>query len=117
MTTIKTKRAYDDTDATDGFRVLVDRLWPRGLSKESLKLDLWMKDIAPSTELRQWYHKNPDGNWEHFREKYLRELKESDAIDAFANQIKSHKTVTLLYASKDEQHNHARILKEVLKKS
>jgi uncharacterized protein YeaO (DUF488 family) len=110
------KRVYDPPARTDGARVLVDRLWPRGLTKEAAELDLWLKDLAPSDELRKWYHEHP-AMWTQFREKYLRELR-SDAAHAALEQlyevVDKKKSVTLLYASKNTEHNNATVLKELL---
>jgi uncharacterized protein YeaO (DUF488 family) len=110
------KRVYDEPAGSDGARVLVDRLWPRGLTKEAVALDLWLKDLAPSDALRQWYHARPT-MWTQFREKYLRELR-SDAAGAALEQLYSilakRKTVTLLYASKNTEHNNATVLKQLL---
>ena len=112
---IAIKRAYEPPAATDGFRILVDRLWPRGLSKESAHIDLWLKDIAPSTELRKWFAHDP-AKWTEFQRRYRAELKEKDQLLA---TIKSHarKTrVTLVYGAKDEQHNDAVVLLDLLKR-
>jgi len=116
MSDIKIKRIYEPFSKTDGYRILVDRLWPRGMKKEDAHVDLWFKDIAPSTELRQWFHAEP-GRWEQFRMKYMNELKSSNAVDGLMVYTKEHPTVTLLYSVKDEEHNHALILKNfILKK-
>ena len=110
---IKTKRAYEQPDKSDGYRVLVDRLWPRGISKDEAKLDDWMKDIAPSNELRKWYHSNPS-EWEEFRKRYLAELKDHRnelrplAVKAGAG------TVTLVFSSKETDQNNATVLKQYL---
>ncbi|HZX57353.1 MAG TPA: DUF488 family protein [Mucilaginibacter sp.] len=114
MANIKTKRIYDPFSKTDGYRILVDRLWPRGMTKQAANVDTWLKDIAPSTELRQWFHAEP-GRWEQFRLKYIDELKQSNSVDELATYIKEHQTVTLLYSVKDEEHNHALILLEFIK--
>lgn len=114
MTEIKTKRAYDPAEPSDGFRVLVDRLWPRGVSKEELKNDLWAKEISPSNELRHWFHENPDGNWTAFEKRYRDELEKSPGMDDFINQLKGHKTVTLLYSSKNTTENNALVLKDYI---
>jgi uncharacterized protein YeaO (DUF488 family) len=107
---------YDPPSPQDGVRVLVDRLWPRGLTKKDAVLDVWMKDIAPSNELRKWYHAHPV-EWPKFREKYLAELT-TDAAHAALQQLHelAHKKrgVTLLYASKSLDHNHALALKQLL---
>lgn len=114
MTTIKIKRVYEQEAKSDGFRVFVDRLWPRGIKKDELQLDLWAKEITPSSELRKWYHEDMEGHWKAFVKKYRKELEQSDAIDGFLSKIKGHETVTLLYAAKDENQNHALVLKEFL---
>ena len=114
--TVRIKRVYDPPSSQDGVRVLVDRLWPRGLTKKDAALDVWMKDIAPSNELRKWYHAHPV-EWPKFREKYLAELT-TDAAHAALQQLHelAHKKrgVTLLYASKSLDHNHALALKQLL---
>lgn len=119
MTKLKLKRVYDDYSPDDGYRVLVDKLWPRGVKKESLKFDEWNKVITPSTTLRKWYHDDMKNRWNEFKTYYLRELNESQAVSAFIDSIKQYPEVTLLYASKDKEQNHALILKsyidEVLK--
>jgi uncharacterized protein YeaO (DUF488 family) len=110
------KRVYDPPSRADGARVLVDRLWPRGLTKEAAELDLWLKDIAPSNELRKWYHARPS-MWAQFREKYLQELR-SEAASAALDQLyalaEKHKHLTLLFASKNLEQNNATVLKELL---
>ena len=115
---IQIKRAYEAPDAADGYRVLVDRLWPRGVRKEALKLDEWAKEIAPSTELRQWFGHEPP-KFEEFQERYRAELKansEAQAVlDALLVQAKKT-TVTLVYGSRDTVHNGAVVLAELLKK-
>ena len=114
MSNIKIKRIYEPFSKTDGYRILVDRLWPRGMKKEDAHVDKWLKEIAPSTELRQWFHAEP-GRWEQFRMKYLDELKNSNVVDELIAYIKEHQTITLLYSVKDEEHNHALILQEFIK--
>lgn len=116
MTTIKLKRVYENPDSEDGFRVLVDRLWPRGVKKENLKYDLWAKDITPSSDLRKWFHEDPDNRWNDFVVMYQKELSESDAIKVFINEIENYYIVTLLYASHESVHNHAIILKNYIDK-
>lgn len=108
---------YQPDEKNDGFRVLVDRLWPRGIKKESLHYDSWEKDLAPSPALRSWYHEDLEGHWEDFVKKYRLELAKSEAVKAFSEKIKDRKTVTLLYAAKDETQNHALVLKEYLEKT
>ncbi len=113
MNDIRIKRVYDEPDKTDGRRVLVDRLWPRGLSKEKARVDIWMKEIAPSTALRRWYGHDPN-KWPEFKAKYAAEL------DANHNKVKGllaevqGKTVTLLYSSKERRLNNAVALKEYM---
>lgn len=114
MTQIQLKRVYEAEDKSDGFRVLVDRLWPRGIKKENLHYDLWAKEITPSPALRQWFHQDQGEHWELFRHKYLEELQESPDTEPFLKQIKEKKMVTLLYASKSVKQNHAQVLKEYL---
>lgn len=111
---IETKRVYDHPATTDGFRVLVDRLWPRGLTKEKAHVDLWMKEIAPSNELRKWFHHRA-GSWPEFEKKYKKELGSKGALLKEIKQLlKQHGTVTLLYGSRDEKQNQAVILAEIL---
>lgn len=112
---IQTKRVYGKPAKTDGFRVLVDRLWPRGLTKEKAHVDLWMKEIAPSDELRKWFH-HEEQNWNEFVKLYKSELaKKKDLLSALKKLSEERKTVTLLYGSKDETQNQAVVLAEVLK--
>lgn len=113
MAGINIKRAYEPTAKSDGCRILVDRLWPRGIKKEESHFDLWMKEIAPSNELRKWFNHETE-KWEEFKKKYLAELKDAPALDELLKLIKKHKTVTLVYSAKDEQHNQAIVLKEFL---
>lgn len=116
MIEIKLKRAYDEFEESDGYRILIDRLWPRGIKKENLKLDLWDKDIAPSTDLRKWFHADPDVNWAEFVVRYIAELAETNALSDLAANIRDKKTVTLLYGAKDTVHNQAIVLRDELKK-
>src|SRR6185437_10865601 len=115
MHTIKIKRIYEPSAEADGYRVLVDRLWPRGIKKESAHIHIWEKDVAPSKELRKWFGHDPE-KWDGFKKKYLAELKGSDAIDHLVGELRSHKTVTLLYGAHDEEHNNAVVLREFLVK-
>ncbi|HET6845396.1 MAG TPA: DUF488 family protein [Anaerolineales bacterium] len=110
---IQLKRAYDAPASSDGYRVLVDRLWPRGLTKEKLHLDAWAKDLAPSNELRKWIHSDMT-RWTEFKRRYLKEL--SSQTDAAAEIRKRARlgTVTLIFATRDPEHNHAAVLKEFL---
>ncbi|MGE7778264.1 DUF488 domain-containing protein [Chitinophaga sp. NPDC101104] len=112
---IKTKRIYEPPASTDGFRILVDRLWPRGIKKENAQIDLWAKDVAPSNDLRKWFHHDA-GNWTEFEQRYRAELKASGAVESLLPEIRKHKTVTLLYGARDEQHNQAVVLQELLSK-
>jgi len=114
MAQVKIKRVYEPESAADGYRVLVDKLWPRGIRKEALHYDLWAKDIAPSTPLRQWYHAQEEDRWPEFRAKYLLELEKSAAAREFVDHVKGEKVVTLLYASKNAAENHALVLQEFL---
>ena len=110
------KRAYDAPSVSDGTRVLVDRLWPRGISKDSAKLDAWLRDLAPSDQLRKWFHTRP-AQWQQFRKKYLQELVEPAAANALAqlyDLARKRKRVTLVFASRNEQFNNAVVLKELL---
>ncbi len=117
MIKIKLKRVYDVEESSDGFRVLVDKLWPRGMKKENLHYDLWAKDITPSTPLREWYHQDEENHWEEFKKKYTEELTKSTAMEGFINKVKGKQVVTLLYASKNAMENHALILKKYLEKA
>lgn len=114
MTQIRIKRVYEAPDAADGYRVLVDRMWPRGMKKEYLKYDVWEKDITPSPELRKWFHEDQTEHWEGFVAMYRKELEDSVAAQKFIEHIKHFNTITLLYASKEPVHNHARILQQFL---
>jgi len=109
----KLKRVYEAPSADDGARVLVDRLWPRGVSKAKAALDLWLKDIGPSTELRKWFDHDP-AKWSGFQERYAKELEgRTDLVEAL-RQKERLGTVTLLYAARDEVHNEAVALKAFL---
>ncbi len=112
--TIKLKRAYDEAAKNDGFRVLVDRLWPRGVSKDAADIDLWIKDIAPSDELRKWFG-HEDDKWPEFRTRYTKELDAlGDALEPLRDVVKQHDTVTLVFGAKNTPHNNAVALKEYL---
>ncbi|WP_028389353.1 DUF488 domain-containing protein [Legionella fairfieldensis] len=107
-------RVYTPPKAKEGTWILVDKLWPRGLKKETLDFDLWLKDITPSTRLRQWFHEHPKERWDEFAAQYIKELKSKGSlIEQIQTMAKQH-PVTLFYAAKDTEHNHAIILKEVL---
>lgn len=117
MPVIKIKRVYEEESKDDGLRVLVDRLWPRGIKKEALHYNKWAKEITPSAELRTWVHQDPENRWKEFTQKYTKELDASGAFVKFLQEIQSYKTVTLLYAAKDTTRNHAIILKSHLDKA
>lgn len=107
------KRVYEPASSKDGVRVLVDRLWPRGLSREKAAVDLWSKDVAPSTELRTWFGHDP-AKWKEFQSRYRKELRENpQAVRALKEQVKT-KPVTLVYGARDQEHNAALVLKRVL---
>jgi uncharacterized protein YeaO (DUF488 family) len=113
---VSVKRIYEEPSKADGTRVLVDRLWPRGISKERATLDAWLRELAPSDELRQWFHATPNG-WVQFRKKYLKELARAEAAPALDELYKlagKRKRLTLLYASKNEEQNNATVLKDLL---
>lgn len=111
---VEIKRAYDEAAEADGYRVYIDRLWPRGLSHETFHYDLWDKDIAPSTELREWFHADPDGRWAEFVQRYKAELKNNPAYTSLLRAIADRAKVTLLYSSHDRRHNNAVVLEEML---
>lgn len=106
-------RVYDVDDSVEGYRVLVDRLWPRGVKKESLRLDRWVKDLAPCTELRKWFNHDAK-KWDEFQRKYREELEEKgDSLRSLLSETETD-SLLLIYAAKDTEHNHARILRDVL---
>ncbi|WP_353987092.1 DUF488 domain-containing protein [Ruicaihuangia caeni] len=112
--TVRFKRVYEDPERSDGFRVLVDRLWPRGLSKERAAVDVWLKDVAPSAELRTEWHQHSDRSHE-FVGRYHSELEQNaSAVEELRRLIAEHGTVTLLFASKNPDVNHARVLLDYL---
>jgi len=108
---IRIKRVYEQPDKQDGRRILVDRLWPRGLTKEKASVDLWLKDIAPSTALRKWFSHDPD-KWEAFKERYLAELKSNSEQIRLLKQELDKGVVTLVYGAKDKEHNEAVVIQE-----
>ncbi|SFV29676.1 DUF488 domain-containing protein [Hyphomicrobium facile] len=110
---LRLKRAYEPPESSDGVRILVDRLWPRGVSKEKASLDEWEKDIAPSTELRKWFGHDPE-RWAEFQRRYRAELREHDDILKRIRALAKSHTVTLVYSAHDEEHNDAVVLKDVL---
>ena len=111
---IQIKRVYDPADRSDGTRLLVERLWPRGVKKTSLKIDNWLKDVAPSTELRKWFSHDP-AKWDEFRRRYVAELEANSEAWKPISEAVRHGTVTLIYSSHDTEHNNAVALKEFLK--
>ena len=116
MMGVAVKRVYEAASPSDGVRVLVDRLWPRGLTKEDAGIKFWLRDLAPSNELRQWFHANPEG-WQMFRKRYLKELanaKGSAAVEKLHRLAEGKRPVTLLYASRNVERNNATVLKELL---
>ncbi|MGE5621107.1 MAG: DUF488 domain-containing protein [archaeon] len=113
---IKLKRVYEEYDKQDGFRVLVDRLWPRGISKDSARIDLWLKEAAPSSDLRKYFCHDPE-KWEDFKKLYRAELSgKKELLDELKKAEKENSNLTLLYGAKDTEHNQAVVLADVLKK-
>ncbi|WP_146590902.1 DUF488 domain-containing protein [Posidoniimonas polymericola] len=110
---VKIKRIYEPCAKTDGYRVLVDRLWPRGMSKEAAHIDCWANDLAPSSSLRRWFGHQPE-KFEEFRRLYLDELAGNSAIEDVLRQLVTHSVVTLLYAASDTTRNHAVVLRDFL---
>lgn len=110
---IELARAYEPIPVGDAYRVLVDRLWPRGIKKENLKLDHWAKDLAPSSELRRWFHQEPSG-WSEFRRRYFQELDANASAVAELLQAAQGRTIVLIYAARDTVHNNAVALQEYL---
>lgn len=113
-TNISLKRAYETASPDDGFRIYIDRLWPQGLSHETFHYDMWDKDIAPSTELREWFHQDPESRWTQFAEKYSEELKNNPSFEALKHLVSTKNAVTLLYSSRNEQHNNAVVVLHAL---
>lgn len=113
--TVELKRVYESAEDNDGKRILVDRLWPRGLSKDKAKIDLWLKAVAPSPDLRRWFGHDP-AKWSEFRQRYRQELRENaTAVDDLKKAIGRSKA-TLLYGAKDQEHNHAIVLRDFIEK-
>lgn len=110
---IRLKRVYEPPSPADGTRVLVERLWPRGASKENAAIDLWLKEVAPSTELRQWFAHDP-AKWKEFKARYKVELRESPEAVRLLLQKSREGTITLVYAARDQEHNGALVLKDYL---
>ncbi|MBZ0198268.1 MAG: DUF488 domain-containing protein [Ignavibacteriaceae bacterium] len=113
MKKIKIKRVYDEYSPQDGVRIMIDRLYPRGIKKEDAKIDFWIKEIAPSNDLRKWFTHDPK-KWTEFKKKYIAELKDKD--DLCKEILSKEKVITLVYAAKDEEHNNAIVLKDYLEK-
>jgi uncharacterized protein YeaO (DUF488 family) len=113
--TVTVKRVYEAPGRKDGTRVLVDRLWPRGLRKQDAAIESWLRDLAPSNELRKWFHAQPE-RWEEFRKRYLKELSAAKAQSALNRlyDLERRGTLTLLYASKNEEHNNATVLRDLI---
>lgn len=116
MKTIQIKRIYEEASSDDGYRILVDRLWPRGISKERAKLNDWEKEVAPSAELRKWFGHQPE-RFEEFKKLYKKELKEKTEELQRIQHLAQKQKITLLYSAKDTQMNQAVVLQEVLEKS
>ena len=111
---VKVKRIYEKPEEGDGYRILVDRLWPRGVSKEKAALDLWLKEIAPSNELRKWYNHEPE-KWPEFQKKYQTEIAANkEVFEQLKEIVKKEENVTLLYATREEKRNEAQVLKDLL---
>ena len=112
--TVKIKRIYEPPAPGDGCRILVDRIWPRGMSKQDASISLWLKTVAPSTELRKWFGHSPD-RWQEFRQRYLEELNsKDDKLVIIRDKLQTMQNVTLLYSAKDTEHNQAVVLLEYL---
>ena len=114
---VRLQRAYDEPEMDDGYRVLVDRVWPRGRTKEALRLDAWARDLGPSTQLRKWFGHDP-ARWPEFQSRYHAELAEADkaqALDALASQARRG-PVTLVYGARDREHNQARVIADELER-
>ncbi|MCI6550372.1 MAG: DUF488 family protein [Prevotella sp.] len=110
---IRIKRVYEAADSSDGFRVLVDRLWPRGISRQKAAVALWEKELAPSNELRKWFGHDPS-RFETFAARYREELRDNPALAPFADQLRSYDVITLLFGAADQVHNNAVVLRDVL---
>ncbi|HEX6138877.1 MAG TPA: DUF488 family protein [Candidatus Limnocylindria bacterium] len=112
--TIRVKRVYEDPAADDGFRVLVDRVWPRGMRREEAHVDAWLREVAPSTELRHWFNHDP-ARWSEFRERYRAELAgRPGLLEELRSLEREHGTLTLVYSARDTEHNQARALSEIV---
>ncbi len=113
---IKIKRVYEHRETGDGSRILVDRLWPRGLTKEKADIDLWLKEIAPSTELRKWFGHDPE-KWERFRGRYETEIRGHEDLLNTLRKKAAKGVITLVYGARDQEHNEARVLKQFLERN
>ena len=113
---IKIKRIYDPASREDGKRIYIDRLWPRGMKKEEAKIDEWLKEISPSNALRKWFGHDPS-KYEEFKRRYIKELQKHPEILEKIKKEERRETVTLLFSAKDEEHNNATVMKEILSKS
>ncbi len=113
---VKTKRVYDPASPEDGRRILIDRLWPRGISKEEAHIDEWLRDIAPSTELRKWFAHDP-AKWEEFKKRYVKELEAKEDLVKALRAEAGKGNITLLFAAKDTVHVNARVLRELIEKA
>jgi len=112
---LKLKRAYEPVESTDGKRILIDRLWPRGVSKSEARVDEWLKDLAPSTELRTWFGHDPQ-KWEEFRKRYIKELSSPDKtglLEDIARRAR-RETITLIYSAKDTEHSDVKVLEQLI---
>jgi uncharacterized protein YeaO (DUF488 family) len=115
---LKIKRAYEPAEPSDGRRILIDRLWPRGVSKTEANIDLWLKELAPSTELRQWYGHDPE-KWDEFKKRYIEEItspEKKKILEDIAHHAR-HNNITLVYSAKDTEHSDARVLAELINKN
>ncbi len=112
---MKTKRIYEPAEKEDGCRIFIDRLWPRGVSKENARIDLWLRDIAPSDELRKWFGHDPE-KWEEFKKKYAKELQGKQSLIEEIRNMEKKGAVTLIYSAKDTEHNNAVALKAIMEK-
>lgn len=112
---IRLKRAYQAASPEDGYRILVERLWPRGITKARARLDLWLKDIAPSQDLRKWYNHDP-AKWAEFQKRYRVELRANPAVAELRQVLDRRSVVTFVYGARDEEHNSARLLKDFIER-
>ena len=114
MQKINLKRIYEPAEKSDGYRIYVDRLYPRGLPREKFIYDEWIKDLAPSTELRHWFHAAPDIRWNEFEERYKEELDQNPSFKDLKSRLKDKSNITLLYSSRNQEHNNAIVMEEEL---